>query len=242
MLALISPPAFAAPPVRQEVALRFAVDEAFQHQSGVQYFYQLVPPEPCALTASPAFAQLRVLDLGRRWERLAKPPHVVVSRLSYLVEKDISFFSRARAEDVGYMNAVAKDYGISKTADGRYRVSKTPANSFTLTYFDDAAVRAAPADGAIARVSSIASTELPSSVLMQENTDFAPVLGVRTGELSVTWTAQYALHPGLTRLEVFTVSYLHNLPPFFLGGQQRVFAEAQRASLELIENLRAYAP
>lgn len=243
LLAFIAPTAFALPPVRQEPALRFSVDEAFQRRGGVQYFYQLALREPSPLVASPAFVELRVLDVNRRWDTLSEPLHVALSRLSYLVEKDISFFTRARAEDVGYMNAVAKDYGITKVPDGGYRAAKTPANAFKLTYLDTAAVRSAPPDGGVALLSSFAGDAgLPSSVVVQENTDFARVLGVRTGELSVTWTAQYAVRPGLTRLEVFTVSYLHNIPPFFLGGEQRFFEEAQRASLEMIENLRAYPP
>jgi hypothetical protein len=36
------------------------------------------------------------------------------------------------------------------------------------------------------------------------------------------------------------MSLLHNLPPFFLGGRQRVHDEALGGALMLIQALRAY--
>jgi hypothetical protein len=38
------------------------------------------------------------------------------------------------------------------------------------------------------------------------------------------------------------MSYIFTVPPFFLGGDDRLLSESVRETLELIRHLRAYAP
>jgi hypothetical protein len=63
-------------------------------------------------------------------------------------------------------------------------------------------------------------------------------MGFRTAEGSFTWTAHYAVAPGQTRIVVLMMSYLAMLPPFFLGGEERVLHESTTGALRLIGRLR----
>ena len=81
----------------------------------------------------------------------------------------------------------------------------------------------------------------PASVVLQRNFGFASVLGWRTAERAVTFTAHVPMGPGRTRLVVCTISHLHHLPPFFLGGRDRVLRESVEGAAALIGRMRSYS-
>jgi hypothetical protein len=226
----------AATPVemRREEALDFSVDEPFQRAGGVQYFYELAPSDPNP-PANSALGRLRPLD------DLATPDdayQVVMSRLVYTVERDISYFTEARSRDVSYLKAVAPEMLVSLEPDGSFIVGRTPRNRFRLTWLD----APKPSDPALTRFFELLPPGAPPvSVVIQKNSDFSRVMGWRTAERSVTYTAHFPLGGGRTRIVVCTMSLLHHLPPFFLGGKDRIFRESVEGAASLIEHLRDYA-
>jgi hypothetical protein len=227
---------------RRETDVGFALDAEFQRDGGVQYFYQLLkqdlPPSRSAV-----FKTYEPFDLRGRNASSAEPLHLVVGRVSYVLEKDISFFSEQRVRDPEYIAAVARGYGITRQPDGTFRASKMPANSFRIHYLDQAEVARRASDGGVARLLDfMPDAGHPAVVVVQENYDFSRVMGVRTGDDSYTWTAHYPLGPGRTQLNVCTMSYLHTVPPFFLGGEGRVLSESIDGITAFIKNLRAYQP
>lgn len=228
-----------AAPMRQEKDPRFPLDEPFLADGGVQFFYELAPKLSLPDSSSAAFTLFRPLEATNRW-KTAGPLHVVMSRLVYEVDKDASFFTEARANDLSYINTVAKEYRISRDADGGFRSDAMPSNTFFIRFYDEAALRREEGRGALARFLALVAVPSPVSVVFQQNDNFARVMGARTGELGITWTAHYALRPGRTRLQVCTMSYLHTLPPFFLGGDQRVYRESVDGASALIDALRRY--
>jgi hypothetical protein len=232
--------AFAEAPMKQEADINFSPDDVFQRSGGVQFFYTLVPNQPAPEVADADFQRFRPLDVNDRWSRLKDPTSVMLSRLVYTVDKDVSFFTERRARDINYINAVARQMDVTANDDGSFRVGKTPSNTFQLQFFDEAQVKQSSST-ALDRVIELAKEgRRPDSIVFQENTGFARVLGRKTAAASVTWTSHYSLGKGRTRVTVFTMSYLHNLPPFFLGGEARVLKESTRAAIELIDSLRAY--
>ncbi len=232
MLSLIALTLAAAPvELRRESSLDFAVDEAFQQDGGVQYFYELADP-----VEKPA--QGSVLSFFRAMDALSKPSdpyHVVMSRLVYTVERDVSFFTEARARDVKWMNRVAPEVGVTEEPDGSFRARRTPSNRFRITWLEPPF----PEDAGLRRfLSLLPSGAVPVSVVVQRNSDFSRVMGMRTAERALTYTAHVSLGPGRTRVFVCSMSLLYTLPPFFLGGRNRVFVEAIEGAGKLIEQLR----
>jgi hypothetical protein len=229
-------------PLRRESDPRFTIDVPFQDKGGVQYFYALLPNESSP-ERNETFALFRPFDASNVWSRLDSPPSVVMSRLVYTVERDVSFFNEARARDVEYINAVAKEMDVVKREDGTFRVGKMPANTFRIDYFDaDRLAKGALELPAVRRALELSGIETPTNVVFQENSEFSRVMGMRIADGSVTWTIHAAIGPGRTRVVVFTMSYLRTLPPFFLGGPGRVLRESTEGARVLIDNLRAYQP
>lgn len=242
-VSLVSSAAFAETPLRREPSASFEVDVAFQDRGGVQYFYELLRADRSP-DLSPTFSAFRAFDVHDVWKRLDAPANVVLSRLVYTIDKDVSFFTEARTRDIDYINAIAREAKVSRNDDGSFRASQTPANTFRIEYFDASRVQAAvgvlPGLARVLELSGLAGP--PHSVVFQENRDFDRVMGFRTAAGSFTWTAHYAAGKGKTRLVVFIVSYLHTLPPFFMGGEKRVFRESTEGARVLIDRLRDYRP
>lgn len=240
-LVVVGSSAWAGTPSRVETSPGFAIDEAFQADGGVQLFYELVKSEaPPAKSAT--FAAFRPLDAEDHWATLAAPTHVVMMRVVYELEKDASFFNDTRVHDLRYVQAVAPDMDVSSQPDGGFRIGRAPANDAAVAYLDGSALEAAKDTPGIARALAWSGTSpWPASVVHQRNSGFSRIMGVKTGELSVTWTVHQALAPGRTRVSVTSLAYLHSLPPFFLGGEDRVRRESLDGALALVERLRSYA-
>lgn len=229
-------------PLKHEPSARFTLDAPWLSDGGVQVFYEHFEKGESTPDAG-SVRLFRPFDLRGRLERGSEPLHLVLGRVAYLVDKDISFFSEAQVRDVKYMNEVAKDCDITLRKDGTYLASKVPANTFRVSYFGREQVQALSSDGGIARlIELLPDAGLPEVVVLQENYDFSKVMGWRTADVSVTWSAHYAVAPGRTLVQVCTMSSLHNAPPFFLGGTERVKRESLAGTVAFIENLRAYRP
>lgn len=224
----------AAPPaMRRESAPEFEVDEAFQNDGGVQYFYEF-ETTVAKPKAGSAWSVFRPLD------DLAKPTdayEAVLSQIVYTVERDASWFTEDRARSLDYLRAVAPEMKITVKPDGSFLVGRMPQNRFRLTWY--AAPRAT--DPTLAPFFAfLPKGAEPVSIVVQHNSDFARVMGMRTAERSITYTAHLAIAPGRTRIVVCTVSLLHHVPPFFLGGKDRVYREAVAETASLIKALREY--
>lgn len=222
----------AAPASRREATPDFEIDEAFQRAGGVQIFMELAGAGTLPATNS-RFRMFQVLDRGDRLRAIGEPVHVAMVRVSYLIEKDVRFFTEQRLRDATYVRAIAPDMDVRARPDGSFTVSRLPSNRFTLTFHDD--------DSFAPEVAGLAKAK-GAPVVIQENTDFGRVMGWRTGAWSSTWTFHEAQGEGLTRVTVVTLSYLYNVPPAFMGGEARMVRETIEQSLAVIDRLRRYEP
>jgi hypothetical protein len=212
-------------PLRREAGLRFAADEAFQARGGVQYWYALQDR-----------VGLDLLDFDPdRSSRTAG--HVLATRLVHTLDKDASFFTPERSIDLQYLNSVAQGYGITQPGPGRFRSARTPSNEFTVRFVP---IEPAPAtrEPGVTQLIEVCHLGVPESVVVQHNQGFARVMGMRTAEASYTWTGHFRLAPGRTRVCVVSMSYVFTLPPFFLGGADRVLSESLRETVGMIRRLR----
>ncbi|MGV3622519.1 MAG: hypothetical protein ACO1OB_16995 [Archangium sp.] len=232
VVALVALVAQAAPlpEARREGRAGFAVDEAFQRAGGVQFFFQLISPDADESQRA-AMTPFLPLDRDDRGSKYGEPMHVTVSRVSYEVEKDVSFFSRERLLDVKYMQRLAPQLEVTARPGGGFRVGRMPSSSMTIEVHEDAAFGA-----------PLARLAQGAPVVVQENSDFARVMGWRTAAWSSTWSFYEALAPGRTRVTVLSLNYLYNVPPPMLGGADRLFVDTRAQTLEFIAALRAYTP
>lgn len=220
-----------APELRREENLDFTPDAAFQADGGVQFFYAFATPEEARKPPEgSALARLSTLDdHATPGERL----FVLMTRLVYTLDRDIRFFTEARARDVDYLNAIAPEVRATVDERGVFHADFTPSSSFSIEWQE-------PVSPESPLLPFLPASARPASIIVQRNFDFARVLGFRTAERSVTWTAHVPVGRGRTRVYVYSLSLMHNIPPPFMGGKQRVYREAVDNIAMLITRLREY--
>lgn len=227
MVLLVTALLLSAPdvPTHREAHVSFAVDEAFQARGGLQYWFTL---------------QDRVSrDLAPLATGLGSGAYVVMSRIVHTLNKRSCFFSASRVLDVDYINAIGPIFEVTVIGPGQFHAARTPANNFTVQHFGREALEARADDPAFRQLEALCGAA-PDSVVLQHNSDFARILGWRTAQGSLTWTAHYALGPHRTRVCVVTMSSLVNLPPFFIGGRGRLHDESVKEAIALVRALRQY--
>lgn len=220
------------PAAKMEGRLDFPADETFLRSGGVQVFFELISREARA-EERPSFKILRVLDTGDHWSKKNGPLYVLASRIVFQVEKDISFFSKERIYDESYLNRFLPAYQVRRLSERRFRSGALPRNDFEIEYFEPGSM-----PRSFGQLSE--SSGSPEVVLFQHNHEFEKIMGFKTALMGRTLTLHSPLGPGLTRITAWSLSYLHNIPPFFLGGEARVTGEAKKKSLELVARLRDF--
>ncbi|MBL8913829.1 MAG: hypothetical protein JNM17_24210 [Archangium sp.] len=214
--------------LRRETRADFVIDPAFQADGGVQLFFTLVDARP-GETHRAELGPFLTLDRSDRLSALREPVHVTTSRVSYVVDKAVSFFTRDRLLDAKYMQALAPQLELTSRPDGGFHIARSPANSLSV----DVHLEPDFTKG----VAGLAHGNL---VVVQENVDFARVLGWRTAAWSATWTFHEAISAQQTRITALTLTYLFNVPPPFLGGPERLYADTAAQTLAFVTALRAY--
>ncbi len=217
---------------RIENHVDFLTDTNFLSKGGIQLFFELISSDQKA-EAYESFLKLRPLDKDDLWSRRNEPLYILTSRLVYEVRKDLSFFSENRLYDESYLNQLLPSYRIKKMGSNVFRSCSAPQNTFVIEYFR----------------SGLLPTELeslggglvtPGVAILQHNHDFEKILGFRTALMGRTLTLHHSSGPGRTRIIVWSLSYIHNIPPFFLGGSIRVVSEVRKKSFDLITRLRNF--
>ncbi len=235
--------------VRAETGVAFPIDEAFLRKGGVQHFFALTDPGGLCATgdsisggadrAAEALIALRVLDRDGIWSAMHREDlHAMISRVAYIAEVPIQFFSEARVRDVDYINSVMPGMNVECGGDGSFHAKGSllrfmPSTRFTLDYRRGAAAARLPTP----LLTGVASDISPAILLTQRNTEFGRIGGMRTSRASYAATAHYAVGTGQTLIVNCTLGYLHSLPP--VGGARLIRDKARDYTAQVVANIKA---
>ncbi|MDQ3265373.1 MAG: hypothetical protein M3Y59_17235 [Myxococcota bacterium] len=228
------------PQTRREGVLRFGVDPSLQDRGGAQYFFTVLHPQPSPLQREPVRSLARMLPAGGKdWD----PLHAMASRFVYTLEKDVTFFTAERADDLTYIRALMPEANVERLGDRFFRSHLLPASNFRVRFLGTPQL-AQPEQGPLIKTFVAFAPELgvPTAIAIQVNEDFERVMAVRTAEISVTWTGYYRLERGRTRVVSYGLTLLHNTPPFFLGGDDRLHDSLLKEMVRLIHGMRTLRP
>lgn len=238
--ALVTAAMPATPQTRREGALQFGVDPSLQDRGGAQYFFAVLHPQPSPLQREPVRSLARILPPGGKdREQL----HAMASRFVYTLEKDVSFFTAERADDLTYIRALMPEAKVERLGPLFFRSHLLPASNFRVRFLGTDSL-AQPEQAAVLKtlVSFAPELGVPTAIAIQVNEDFERVMAVRTAEISVTWTGYYRLERGRTRVVSYGLTLLHNTPPFFLGGDDRLHDSLLKEMVRLIHGMRTLQP
>ncbi len=227
---------------KREANAHFKVNLEALCQGHVQYYFALVTPDGRSLerdvddeAVALAFEQMKRIDVKKTWRRMKDENlHAMISRVAYVAEQPIDFFSESQTHDVGFMNSVAPQFKVQKSAHGTYEivgcvVRGIPSSRFTMQYMKGAAARNFPIP--------FGSGEA-DVVVLQHNFDFGRILGMKTSSASYAATAHYALDDCRTLIVNCAVGYIYTIPP--VKAADIIREKAIEYSTQVIAKLRDY--
>jgi hypothetical protein len=221
--------------------IHFAVRAAGMKPGEILYFYDLISKDDAAsgeAASEKSFQTTLPLDFPGVWKNRTEPYNIMITKNAYILNKDITFFNKQRLLDVSYINATLPQMKVSKNSDGTYTLTGTPSATSSLTYYSKADVAAQPMNSSVSAASGLDS-ELgtPDVMLVQHSYNFDTIMAVRTNKSSTVFSQHYAIAPGKTLVVAYSLSFVYNVPPWFLGGADRIRTEYVKAMQQVYSNV-----
>lgn len=241
----------------------FTPDRGTLLQGKIEYFFELLNDKtrvPLAGTkteaSNAALDQLLVLDANRSLDAATargESLYVLMGKAAYLVKKDVSFF-KTSALELDYWQATRKDLNVENnpafhaSSTSREFLShgggKIPESTLTLNGFSGAELSTNPAMKALMEMDPGVDAVLgkPAIVLSEHYSQFGRKLMARTSLESRSFSKYYAYEKGTTLVITYTLGYLYNILPNWLGGVEKMRVEALKGALEIIPKVESYRP
>ncbi|MBL7716480.1 MAG: hypothetical protein JNL01_13530 [Bdellovibrionales bacterium] len=178
-------------------------------------------------------------DLNGTWAKRGSDEYYVgMGKSAYVVEKDISYFTLKQACSLKFIKMLAPTLDISEVSTCRFLLKPdglAPGVEFTVQRFDNHSKK--PADQKF--LSLDPSLGMPDKTEIQYNEKFTRVLGIRTVKDGAVIKNYYAQPDGRTLVIAYSLSFIHNVPPGFAGGPDRLRKELDLQLPPTIDRLNA---
>lgn len=233
--------------IRRENALTFNLESENLSRNQIQYAFEIVDSDEDP-TQVKGFESFLPLDSGRNWMNRGKESYyVLLSKVAYEVNKDISFFSQSQATDLRFVQAMMPEIPVKKTDQNTFFVESAfasrPSYRILVQTFSRDQVMGLSSDHpirkAMARDSALRG-EIPDWSVVQTTDQFGTVMGARTSKVSYVLTKHYRVRAGRTLVVTQIFGLLYNVPPFFAGGAGRLHSDFSADFLALPSRINAY--
>jgi hypothetical protein len=208
----------------------------------VQYHSELIIA-PRSPLASKGFQVALGMDYPRYWGNRGDDRYsVMLGRAAFTIDKPVEFYTRERALSVDRLNRLMPEFPLKKlgTEIGLFKSESAPSCKIKIETFSKADVLKLEATRPELHFPERLHPELgtPDFLVLQNNFDFDRIFGFRTSQGAITLSAHYRYSPEQTLVLVYSLGFLHNLPPDLWGGAQLVMDTSRDATLVLVERLR----
>jgi hypothetical protein len=216
-------------------------------EKGIQFFGILLDEHlhPLYQSGKGAFSfeeDARPLDIYDYWSRRGEESYkVFLTKVAYAVNTKVSFFSEERLSNVAYISETLPEYTIKQLAPKRYEVD---CGFFGPSFTYDLSFYRAPYQQShiqhLLHYASVQNPELgtPTLATLHHNYNYSKVMMQRTSKMSVALTCYYPYQNSQTLVVNYTLNYIYELPPNFLGGYDLLIKKIKEGISDLITQTR----
>ena len=182
------------------------------------------------------------LDLYDYWGSRGEENYdVLFTKTAYVLNQSIDFFSEERLSDVEYLAKTIPTATISKT-DSIYHIAMgfgAPEIDYTLQFYSDSNFQSnySSLNGYFIHYDQLNVT--PELVVLQHNFKYGQVMFQNTSKMSISISRYFARDNEQTLVVNYTLNYIHNLPPAFLGGSNFLINKIKEGIKALIEDTQS---
>jgi len=163
------------------------------------------------------------LDLYHYWEHKGEEQYdVLMTKVAYVLDKPIEFFSEERLADPGFISQTMPAAKINRI-DSIYHISVgfgAPEIDYTLHFYtpEEIGYQYPKLKNYFKEYDGIALT--PNLIVVQHNYQYGKVMFQKTNKMSISISRYFHLNNEQTLVFNYTLNYIHNIPPSFIGGSE----------------------
>jgi hypothetical protein len=213
----------------------------------IQFSILLLDPKGRTLHETPKTywsfdRDIRTFDLHRYWENRGNERYYVAfTKVAFIVDQEVRRFSPERLSDLSYLQKTLGDYTVSKMAYNRFQVAGTlfsPGFTYDLSFYRWPAADGLPARAIQKSVDENPQLGMPALTAIQHHYDYGKVLMHRTTKMSTTLTNYYPFRHNQTLVLVYSLNYIYNIPPAFVGGENLMVSEIKSMIRDYVARTR----
>jgi len=178
------------------------------------------------------------LDIYEYWEQKGEEEYdVLFTKVGYVLDQPINFFSKERLSDRAYISRIMPEAKI-KQIDSTYHISVgfgAPDIDFTLNFYspEEFEYHYPKLPDYFKKYDGLG--QQPNLIAVQHNYQYGKVMFQQTSKMSISISRYFALNDGQTLAFNYTLIYIHNMPPAFIGGSDFLIDKIKDGTKALIE-------
>ena len=178
------------------------------------------------------------LDLYDYWEHKGEEQYdVLLTKVAYVLEKPIHFFSEERLADPGYISQTMPTAEIERI-DSIYHISVgfgAPEIDYTLHFYslEKFENHYPEVKKYFKKYDGVGLS--PHLISVQHNYQYGKVMFHQTSKMSISITKYFQLDKEQTLVFNYTLNYIHNIPPSFIGGSDFLIDKMKKGIKALID-------
>lgn len=182
------------------------------------------------------------LDVLGYWQNKQNDRRLVaVSKVAYIVDASPQLFNPQRLGSLEFLQKTVGDYEINAVSPRTFRIQGTvfsPSFTYDLEFFRHPGVPQRYRKGVEYTMNQDPALGTPFLTAVQHNYDYGRVLFHKTTEMSLSITNYYDVPGNRTLVVVYTLNYLHNIPPDLIGGERILVNEIKDMILDYVVRIR----
>lgn len=188
----------------------------------IQYYYELQKPSDQPATVTGVLDKLKALDTHGVLKRKDSGQYYIqISKIAYTVKRPITYFSSKRTCDEAYMKqlysaltlAAVKNRHCQFTIDPSF---PAPGLTMDLYWYDNSSKTGKSLDSSLLNLDT--HLDQPAVSIFQYGHDFSRVMYEKTVLSTSALMNYYKISEDETLVMSYTLSFIYNIPPGFLGG------------------------
>ena len=195
--------------------------------------------EPLCEVPSFSFSDhAKPLDLYDYWGNKREEQYdVLLTKVAYVLDKPIDFFSEERLSDTDYISQTMPSAKI-KRIDSIYNIAVgfgTPEIDYTLHFYapDEFDQHYPDLKNYFSKHDGLSLS--PNLIVVQHNFKYGKVMFQETSKMSISISRYFQLNEKQTLAMNYTLNYIHNIPPSFIGGSDFLIKKIKEGIVALID-------
>ncbi|BDC99523.1 hypothetical protein [Persicobacter psychrovividus] len=185
-------------------------------------------------------AALKMLDIEGSHQKNAGQYYILLSRVAFLVNKSQAEICNEDLCSLATQQALLPNNSVSKIGDHQFQLTggiMSPDFKYSLQF-------PAPLQPYEAFLSNYLSQDelAHTQISIQKNYDFGRVLFHKTSQKSYIITTYTRFSNDKTLIQNFTINYIYNIPPDFLGGISKFESAIWEGILDFVDHFQSVIP